>query len=225
MALQTNLIAYYKCDDVNDSVGSNTLTNVGYVSFGTGLIGNCADFGSNNTTKGLMRSDALGYTGGNLSISMWVKLNNEPTSGLMTFVMIQNNTTKKLDLICYRYSPRNINFEQYNGTTGGDINYNVTMGTSNWYHLVYTYDGTNVVGYVNGSSVGTIDGVGNGNYNNNTFDIGIDFNSTQNASAKVDEVGVWTKVLSQAEVTALYNNGVGLTYPFVGGYGGFLPFL
>ena len=30
----------------------------------------------------------------------------------------------------------------------------------------------------------------------------------------IDEVGFWHKVLSQSEVTSLYNSGAGLAYPF-----------
>jgi hypothetical protein len=30
----------------------------------------------------------------------------------------------------------------------------------------------------------------------------------------IDEVGIWNKTLSPNEVTLLYNNNIGLTYPF-----------
>ncbi len=35
----------------------------------------------------------------------------------------------------------------------------------------------------------------------------------------VDEVGLWSRALTIAEVTALYNAGAGLAYPFDGGGG------
>jgi len=32
----------------------------------------------------------------------------------------------------------------------------------------------------------------------------------------IDEVGFWTRVLTEDERTALYNSGDGITYPFLG---------
>jgi hypothetical protein len=46
MALTTNLVAYYKLDNVNDSVASYTLTNNNATTFSSGLIGNAASAGT-----------------------------------------------------------------------------------------------------------------------------------------------------------------------------------
>ncbi len=36
---------------------------------------------------------------------------------------------------------------------------------------------------------------------------------------KIDEVGLWTREITSAEETTLYNSGDGLQYPFTTGYG------
>jgi hypothetical protein len=33
----------------------------------------------------------------------------------------------------------------------------------------------------------------------------------------IDEVGIWSRVLTSTEVTQLYNGGAGLQYPFTNG--------
>jgi len=52
------------------------------------------------------------------------------------------------------------------GVDNDYFNYSLTMGTSDWYNIVLTYDGTNVEGYVNGESVGTVASSGNGTTDN-----------------------------------------------------------
>ena len=47
--LLTNLISYYKLDDVNDYYASNNLTNNNTVTFVTGKIGNAGDFEVDST--------------------------------------------------------------------------------------------------------------------------------------------------------------------------------
>jgi hypothetical protein len=68
--------------------------------------------------------------------------------------------------------------------------------------------------YLNGSLLYT-DPAFSSNYSTYTtrFSIG-NFNNGQFSSANVDEVGVWNRVLTSAEVTQLYNSGAGLQYPF-----------
>jgi hypothetical protein len=90
-----------------------------------------------------------------------------------------------------------------------------TVNDGNWHNFVGTYDGSTASFYIDGilqdstsystalvSSTGW--GIGNATFS--------DTGNTYNGS--IDEVGVWRRALSQADVTALYNGGAGLTYPF-----------
>ncbi len=44
--------------------------------------------------------------------------------------------------------------------------------------------------------------------------IGLRGDSTDYFRGKMDEVGIWTRVLTQAEISQLYLNGAGLQHPF-----------
>jgi hypothetical protein len=54
--------------------------------------------------------------------------------------------------------------------------------------------------------------------NVNDFVLGYNY-ATSGAyfNGRIDEVGVWGRALTQAEVMALYNSGAGIAYPFTGG--------
>lgn len=217
MALSTNLVAYYKLEDLSDSSGNaHTLTNTGLVIFDAGFINNGADFGTNNTAKRLSVASDLVAGNVELTISGWVKLNTEITSGIYDFIM-QSSTNGTANYFGLRYifnggTPQiclNTGFTSF-------ANYTITLGTSNWYFLAATRDtSNNLVLYVNGVQQGaatsTAQSVGT-----NVFYIGAQNNGSVNnfSSAKIDEVGVWSRVLGGSEINQLYNNGFGLQYPF-----------
>lgn len=73
LASDANLVSYYKMENVNDSKGSNTLTNNGTVAFNTGKFNNAADFGDPNTTKYLSGAYTYVTTGTDFSVGWWFK--------------------------------------------------------------------------------------------------------------------------------------------------------
>lgn len=102
---------------------------------------------------------------------------------------------------------------------------NNTLFTSTgiWYHLVVTWDG-NGGGLASGFKI-YINGIEFTDTTNtnqtpltdgtsaNNFSIGNETEYSKHAFRGIlDEVGLWNRVLSQAEVTALYNSGNGLFY-------------
>lgn len=224
MALTDNLVSYWKLDEssgnASDSVGSNTLTNTNTVTYVAGKINNGADFGTANTNKKLTIASALGITNGAISISMWVKLNTEIASGTWGFAQKGNATNHVQYIIAYEYNGGTRRFvfnRQKQNASNNLVTSNTTMGTTNYYHLVLTYDGTTLEGYVNGSSIGTLATSGDGaSAGINQFDIGEGgmFAATSYASIDADEVGIWSRALTSTEVTSLYNGGAGLQYPF-----------
>ena len=110
---------------------------------------------------------------------------------------------------------RGFDFHVYNGIGHGGaeviVPFNVVNGT--WYHLVATFDGTNCVLYVNGTNEVT---AGNaiqipmtGTYVPDTWNplqIGSSRNlNGNNYHGNIDEVAIYTNVLSSAQVQAHYN--------------------
>jgi hypothetical protein len=87
----------------------------------------------------------------------------------------------------------------------------VTQGT--WMHIVVTYDGTTLRTYVNGSA-----GASAARSLNTASGQAIWFAGRKNGDSNgwfdggLSRIGVWSKELTSAEVTRLYNSGSGLKY-------------
>ena len=208
----TNLKAYYRFESgalTTDSSGNGkTLTNNGSVSDGAGVFGGAADFGASNTTKYLRIADALTIDGGAMTFSCWVKLNTEIGAGLYDFMSTYNSNNKVVYNLRYNYNSGTRKLSFIRGKAGvGDqqVDYTVTLGTSNWYHLVMTYDATNIRGYVNGAFVGSAAANGNGTYaDTSASSVGSQYEGSSKSSALIDEAQFWNTALSPDQIKELY---------------------
>jgi len=99
----------------------------------------------------------------------------------------------------------------------------ITPTTSTWYHVVLRSDpATSTIKLnVNAGTPTTATWSGSIDATPTPFGIFEDFNGdhmpSQNTNGKnefVDELGVWQRLLTDAEVTSLYNGGAGKFYPF-----------
>lgn len=225
MALTDNLISYWKLDEssgnASDSVGSNTLTNNGTLAYSAALINNGADFGTTNTTKSLSRTDSLGLTSSSsFSFSGWGKLSTAPSSSFNSPLYVKDSSaTGWISRIFYGDSAgtKTLYFQRL---TNAALTYSTTLTTGTWYHFVYTFDGTNMNGYLNGSLVvGPSNQSGSVATNGNAavFALGQERIIADGGlwNGQMDECGVWDRALSSTEVSQLYNGGAGLAYPFV----------
>jgi hypothetical protein len=96
-------------------------------------------------------------------------------------------------------------------------NQTLTVGT--WYHLAVTISGTTVTAYLNGASLGTTTSSGNGTgASGNETRLGSWIANSDYSSVYMDEVGIWSRALTSAEITQIYNGGTGFTYPFNSGF-------
>ena len=211
-----NLVSYYRLQDLTDSKGSNTLTNTGSVTFSEGYFGNGANFGSSNAGSFLSVASNLGVSGGACSFSVWVKLLSEITALNWAFVSLEDATTHVRNEIRYAYNAgtQQLQFTRSRMNVASDtLTYTITLGTSAWRNLLFTYDGSTVTGYVNGVSVGTVASSGSGvTVGSNNFKIGASDNGTTSegfASSILDDVPVFTRALTAAECALMYSSGPG----------------
>lgn len=162
----TNWKGVWHLEGVPDStINSHDFTAVNTPSYATGKIGNALDLGASNTNKYLTVSDNLDVDGGILLLGGWFKLKTEIGSGTYTLINQSSNTTRTSNYINYEYNggTRRLVFNRdRNGAGATSLTYNITLGTSDWTHILYVYDGTNIEGFVNGASVGTQAASGNG---------------------------------------------------------------
>jgi hypothetical protein len=224
MALVDNLVAYYALNTgaltTDSSGGGFTLTNHNSVAEGTAFLGTTsADFGTANTNKNLRIDNNLGATG-SVSVSLWIKMRTEIASGTNGIFCHGVATTNVHNAVAYQYNggTRRLAFNRQRQNTSNNVFYHTaTLGTANWHHIVYTYDGSTMKGYYDGTEVVSQALSGNGASGGlNNFTLGWDRGVwvSSYASAEIDEAGVWSRAITGAEVTSLYNGGVGLAYPF-----------
>jgi RHS repeat-associated protein len=207
-----NLMDYYRLENASDTKGSNNLTATGTVNYDPAKFNNGADFGASNSTSKLYNSYAYD---GPLTISFWVKLKSEITSGSWILATAGTNGGSPWTNqgVLYRYNGGTITLrftKDRQNVAEYDADYPIALGTSNWYHIVYTYDGTNIRGYVNGSLVaGPVAASGNGT-GGATSAISVGgispggyFQNAGYASAAIDDLAYFSRALSSTEVANL----------------------
>jgi hypothetical protein len=227
MALTDNILAYWKLDNngsggvsLVDSTGnSNTLTNNGGVPLGGGIINNGAVF--TETAKYLSTPSGLFPLTDQRTYSGWVRFNNTPTG--YQFVFVQGGTSDFQAVSpLYIESDGTVSsiFTTSNGSWTNFLFTSIVPSANTWHHFTTTFDGSVAKLYWNGSEVGTSEYTGSILAPDNDFfalgfypafgELGLDGN--------IDEVGIWNRALSAAEVTELYNVGAGISYPFASLY-------
>ncbi len=220
MALNTNLISYYKLDESSgnaaDSVASNTLTNTGTATYVSGKINNGV---SETATKYLSNTSNYGITGGDITIAGWVQM-GAYVSGSNAFFG-QSDSGTFTSYYIERSASNTVLFYREKGGVGSE-GYSVTytFSAATWYHLAITYSSNTITAYINGSSVGT--GSASGSGSSSITDTGLTLNGRYYTGGTpinlttelVDEVGIWSRALTGAEITQLYNAGAGMSYPF-----------
>lgn len=214
------LKAYYRLNSgaltTDSGPNTKTLTNNNTVGEDTGKYGGAADFGTANTNKSLSRVDDLGIQGGACSLAGWFRVNTAiADGGSWMFVAVEDSGTSVQYGIQYSRSgsTRTLTFRRYRqGVSADAVTYNVDLGATNWHHIVLTYDGTNLRGYLNNSLVAGPTGYsGNGSgVSADSFSIGNQRGAATGnrlfASIDADDVAVFSKALSVDEIDELYTD-------------------
>ena len=214
MALLTSIVSYYKLQsDGTDSVGSNTLAPGTAPTYSAGKIGNGASFAS-ASSQYLNGSTFAGSS--SYACNFWLNPTTLPSS--FTPVSKDDVSTKRIfnpvfdatNLTLFAWGAGQA-FHQTTGAAHG-------MSTGTFYMWTIVWDAPNnlVTVYKNASSFATISLSGNesADTTSNNLTLGRQNNATNYTNGVVDEVGIWSRALTSAEVTTLYNAGSGNQYPF-----------
>jgi hypothetical protein len=230
-SLTTSLVSYWDLEEADgtryDLHGSNDLTQngTGGVDQATGKVGNAADFERGDSDY-LSITDAsqsgLDITG-DISVSFWMKLESAPAFDTIYSILNKRNTGSSNGgyQIQYTHFPSNTDTLQivfYDGSsnTSSVAALDLNLSTATWYHLVITIDvsAPDIKVYLDGSdqsfSMSLTDATAIGD-NAEEFRIGRTA-AGDYFDGQIDEVGIWSKVLTSGEVTDLYNSGSGLPY-------------
>jgi len=210
MALTDSLVAYWKLDgNSNDVFGTynGTDTSVSY-STTSGKIVQGGAFTRTGNSK--IATTYQFPTGTNVkSFSVWFK----PSSGRLRGWMIGGGTESVGTAFGLFLATDGVGDLYFFGFGAGDVNFGNVVSASVWQHVVITYDGTNLVGYLNGALLSsTVKALNTGTGN---MYIGRRTSNTESWDGDIDEVGVWNRALTQNEVLNLYRNGAGNAYTFL----------
>lgn len=224
--LQTGLLSYYKMNSITSNVVIDELNNANLTNVGgtltTGKIGNSIDL-TTNTDKLTGLNTAFNFERTNsFSVSFWYN-GTPPASGGMVisklglisycgyYIYIDNSAGYTIGI--YLLASASSLQKRCRAITNGLF--------SNWVHFVVTYDGSsNANGidfYVNSSKnpftiITDANNLNSSILNTDIFQIGNWIQGNNSVGAKLDEFGIWNKVLTQTEVNTLYNNGNGNSY-------------
>lgn len=221
-SLLTRLQAYYKANEtvihaaLSDEVDTQDSQTAQEDSIKTGILSYGRDINSLGSIP-ILNNDSINPHGPAFSVSMWIKL-DEPNGtpylfGVQDAVSPPVSQPHKLLV----QADSTIRFYAYSAALSNDyVTSNVTVTRNTWYHIVAVRSDTLQI-YINGvnrsGSVVKPSGdlfecdyyfrLGNASYHASTALNGI-----------LDEIGIWSRKLTKAEVIELYNSGIGLTYPF-----------
>ena len=232
----TGLKAYYKFEEESgnlinqaivangyaDGLGSSadgTNTSVTYSS--AGKIGNSYLYtkGTSRTILGssLSQFNFIHNTSQLFSISLWYKLSGALENVIGIFGDGEDNTAK-VGISSYFTANGTLAFNTTNGAGQDALTTpsGIIPNNTNWHHLVLTYDRSlgsgNIKTFIDGTLVATTnkDGsfVPSNSNSSNAMGLGCYPNLAQSMKGNLDEFSIWNRILTSAEITSLYNNGI-----------------
>jgi len=210
--IENNLLYYYKFDgNSNDTEGAANLTEVGGISYQTGLFADCValDGSSDYLTDASTISAA---TKNDRSISLWFQYGGAQgyvcRLGYRGTIIIWVSSAGQIEAAYYDSSETSIN--------PGYLYAGMSVG--NWYHIVFTIDesdaSTGAKLYVNGAQAGSSFGGATG-FNNTSgnalsaIGAGVTWGGGTNVpvSGSIDDLAIWDRVLTSTEVLDIYTRG------------------
>lgn len=232
--LTNGAIAYWKLDNeaswIDSSGNSRTLTEDPEVWNSAGLIGNAATY-TNNINNFLYRADedALSCIGNSLTIACWVNFTATNTGQALVYKDSASNGTREwgigLETSGGPYAFINVFTNAVTaGLTAARLT-NAFSGAAEWNFVVAQIDNTNKIAKIRVATTGAMGAWAQSSTFNGFGPAGIGTNTTAQLrlgiittvyplNGLLDEVGLWNRLLTDSEITNLWNNGVGRTWSF-----------
>jgi hypothetical protein len=217
-SLLSGLLLYWKLDDstspIADASGNGytaTATSVTYSQ--AGKVG--TSFLFNGTSSTLALANAYPKPTTAMSFSFWIKTTSAADGSIAFCYSVSNYCGFYIS-----YLNGQISFHLGDGTSGQEYvnGLDVTINDNAWHHVVFTWNGTIINGYVDGSN----------HLGPDTWSHSVPYTSIAHDSlyimdngygdgyvgGNLDEFGIWNRELTSGEIANLYNSGSGKTHPF-----------
>jgi hypothetical protein len=233
-SLTDSLVAWWDMEEASgdrvDSHGSYDLTATGSPGNEAGKLGNCADL--NSTGKYLSSTDNALWTGGDLGLSCWVKLDSGILDTEIFWVAGRYTSAGNLRSFGIQILAVDTNdihykgFFSLNGTAVTSLQVVVRRGyvplSTSWNHIVLTRNSTTATLYYNGSAAATaaLSGTLYDNKASVPFRINGQGDGLTSRACAVDQCAFWTRELLPIDVAELYLAGTGISYADIPSRGG-----
>lgn len=215
----SNLVSLYRAEDnANDAVGGNHATAMGATTYAAGRIGKAFDFDASSGTR-VEIPDAASLRPQNLSLTAWVKARsagaNVTPFEVGPIVISKDLATDRISYVMTGPGSTG-RFSFQIGLEGGasPVGFSAqSFGFGSFHHLALTWDGSNLRGYVDGN-LETELAVGPATIEYSSAPVSIGGHSNVNGGVRgfdgqIDEVGIYDRALSAAEIAALFHAGTG----------------
>ena len=223
--------AVYNGDNLIDPIGARNATVVGGVTYTAGKVGNAYTF--NGSTGYLtLPANSMRFTG-SLSISMWIYPTVYPTIAQGTIGLISNPSLgygDGYDISFYNNGSNVISLYSRFGTANGNATFPIQLQVTSpplntWTLVTITFEaGVGAKTYYNGVLQGSVSSsITTLLYTNMpttyTPTIGYGSNATGpfvggKFAGQIDGLTFWNSALTAPEVITLFNDGVGMEYPY-----------
>ena len=230
MALTDGLVAYYKLDEssgnATDSVWGFTMTNTNTCTFSAWKINNGANTHPTGNKYFEVANDLwLNGSSQNWTVSMWIY----PSGTISTQQVFLNWSDNWYRIFNYieRFSSACRLVRVRWGIAADVCSKSQTFSDATWYHICWRYNWTTLNLKINDWTATTFGSSGNGSWTwyTDTATIGAYNGWGTNFKGMADEVWFWNRNITDDEVTALYNGGSGIQYPFTTPNSNFLFFM
>ena len=219
--------AFYQFTDfLADSIDSYNLTNHNSAAQVSGKYGQGVQTTSTAYQDLEIGGTDMGITGSsNFSMGGWFKMTAQPSGTWFTLLSRGNsddaggNDRRVYYWIAYRDNggTKTIYISRTRrAVVENAFEYTTTLTTNTWYHIALTYDGANLLGYLNGASIGSVSSVGSGQGDAYThFSIGTMISGSAQdhlyySSMVADDVFVSAQAFSQGDIQTIMD---GLVVP------------
>ena|SRR3990167_6699044 len=227
--LSSGLVGYWKFDEAPSTTAidysglknNGTLTNgPGYTN---GKIGQGLSFDGSNDTVAIGATNQFNTAAG--TATSWIKIASLPGLNVVYTIISTVDVAEtfgwKLE---YRDTSgvKEFRYRKWTPEVGSNVTYVLMENT--WYHIAATWDGTNVVFYLNGLNIGSSSSVAPSS-GSNAVSIGEDTRGAdlQVMNGLIDDVRIYNRALSASEMRQLYIKGIksrgtpsgGLSSPFI----------
>ncbi len=208
--ITNGLVGHWKLDESSgtsaaDNAGANTgtLSNMSGSEWTSGQVDGALEFDGSNDYVGCGNGASLKITGTEITMVAWVKWDSNNAWSTIAMKTSSGAWTDGYGLYAHSNSTVNFYVTRYNQNRATAA----YAADGLWHHVVGSYDGSNVRIWVDGVEGSPDSYTGSITDSNHAFEIGRGYSNSYNFDGSIDDVRIYNRALSDAEVQTLYNLG------------------